>query len=81
MASWQHLQRRVEALQQRGLVVNSAYRGMGLPRYLQPALESDVHIVGAKGLSPDDTLCVVRLIWLEKLLDIANDNHTDNDKP
>jgi hypothetical protein len=69
MASWRDLEPRVKVLQRRGLVVKSAYRGMGLPKYLQPALEScDVYMVSAKGVSAGDTLCVVRLEWLEKLL-------------
>jgi hypothetical protein len=69
MASWRDLEPRVKVLQRRGLVVKSAYRGMGLPKYLQPALEGcDVYMVSAKGVSPGDTLCVVRLEWLEQLL-------------
>jgi hypothetical protein len=69
MASWRDLEPRAKVLQRRGLIVQSAYRGMGLPKYLQPALEGcDVYIVNAKGLSAEDTLCVVRLEWLEKML-------------
>ncbi len=69
MASWRDLEPRVKVLQRRGLVVKWAYRGMGLPRYLHPALEGcDVFVVSAKGVSDSDTLCVVRLEWLEKRL-------------
>jgi hypothetical protein len=69
MASWRDLEPRVKVLQRHGLVVQSAWRGMGLPKYLRPALEGcDVYVVSAKGVSADDPLCVVRLEWLEQLL-------------
>jgi hypothetical protein len=71
MASWRDVHPRVEALEKRGLVVNSAYRGAGLPGYLAEALKSDVYVLNAKDVSPDDTLCVVRLSKLEQLITAA----------
>lgn len=69
MTSWRDLGPRIKMLERRGLVVKSAYRGRGLPKYLQPALEEcGVYVIHAKGLAADDTLCVVRLDWLEQLL-------------
>jgi hypothetical protein len=69
MASWRDLEPRVKVLQRRGLIVKSVWRGTGLPKYLQLALEDcDVYIVSAKGLTANDTLCVVRLEWLEQML-------------
>jgi hypothetical protein len=72
MTSWRDLQPRVEALKQHGLAVKLVYRSIRLPGYLAEALEGDVLVLSAKDVSADDTLCVVRLEWLEKLIAAAN---------
>jgi hypothetical protein len=60
---------RVEALEEQGLTVATDYHGQGLPKWLLPALgDCDVFVLNAKGIAVDDTLCIVRMSRLEKLL-------------
>jgi hypothetical protein len=69
MAAWFDLIQRVEALEERGLTVATDYHGQGLPKWLLPALEEcDVFVLNAKGIATDDTLCIVRLARLERVL-------------
>jgi hypothetical protein len=69
MAAWFDLKDRVEALEEAGIAVDSAYRGEGLPKWLTPALGGcDVYVLNAKGVAVDDALCVVRLSKLEELM-------------
>ena len=75
MTTWRDIEPRVKVMQRHGLVVQWAHRGMGLPRYLKPALEGcDVYIVHAPDVSPADMPCVVRLAWLEELLSKVDEN-------
>jgi hypothetical protein len=72
MASWRDLEPRVKALRERGFLVKTSHRGTGLPEYLKSATEeSAIYILSAKDVSVDDTLCVVRLEWLEKMIDAS----------
>lgn len=69
MAAWFDLIRHVEALEKRGLTVATDYHGQGLPKWLLPALgECNVFVLNVKGIALHDTLCIVRLEELEKLL-------------
>ncbi len=69
MAAWHDLIHRVEALEERGLTVATDYHGQGLPKWLLPALsDCNVFMLNAKGVATDNTLCIVRLSELEKLL-------------
>ncbi len=69
MAAWHDLIQRVEALEERGLTVQTEYHGQGLPKWLQPALgDCDVFMLNAKNVPTDSTLCIVRLSELERLL-------------
>lgn len=69
MAAWRDLEPRVAALTAQGLRVDTEYKGDGLPKWLAPALGGcDAYIVNVKGVALDDTLCIVRLAQLEKLL-------------
>ncbi len=69
MAAWHDLIHRVEALEERGLVISTEYHGQGLPKWLQPALgDCDLFLLNAKNVPTDSTLCIIRLSELEKLL-------------
>jgi hypothetical protein len=69
MAAWFDLIQRVEALEEHGLKIESAYHGQGLPKWLLPALsDCDVFMLNAKNVPTDSTLCIVRLSELERLL-------------
>jgi hypothetical protein len=73
MAAWFDLKDRVAALEKSGLTVVSTYRGEGVPKWLAPALgDCDAFVLNLEGISLDDTLCVVRLSQLEKLLTTAS---------
>ena len=72
MATVRELQPRIEALKRRGLVAHLVYRRMEPPRYLKLALESDVHVMSHRGVHVDATLCVVKLAWLEQLIEAAS---------
>lgn len=70
MAAWFDLKHRVERLVNRGYIVSGNYKGDGLPKWLSPALEDcDIYVLNVKSIRPDDTLCIVRLARLEKLLE------------
>ncbi len=69
MAAWHDLIHRVEALEERGLVISTEYHGQGLPKWLLPALgDCDLFLLNAKNVPTDSTLCIIRLSELEKLL-------------
>lgn len=69
MAAWHDLRGRVQALEEGGLTVASDYKGDGLPKWLMPALgEYDVYVLNVKGVALNDTLCMIRLGRLEKML-------------
>jgi hypothetical protein len=80
MAAWHDLIHRVEALEECGLTVTSAYHGQRLPNWLLPALgECDVFVLNAKGVALDDTLCIVRLGKFAKLLDASATVQADDE--
>jgi len=75
MAAWFDLTHRVKELENTGLTIASDYKGDGLPKWLAPALgDCDVFVLNVKGISTDDTLCIVRLDRLVKLLQSSGDS-------
>lgn len=69
MAAWFDLKHRVQEIEDGGLIVASGYKGDGLPKWLMPALDDcDVFVLNVKGIPLVDTLCIVRLDELMKLL-------------
>ena len=68
MAAWHDLEPRVDAIEATGRAVAVQYKGEGLAKWLEPALTNDVLVVNVKGVKLNDTLCVVKLADLEKLL-------------
>jgi hypothetical protein len=68
MASWKDLESRVDALESTGRTVAVQYQGQGLPKWLAAAMTVNVLVVNIKGVRLNDTLCVVKLAELEKLL-------------
>lgn len=74
MAAWHDLKEYVQALEDSGLTVASDYKGDGLPKWLAPALgDCDVFVLNVKGIPVDDTLCIVRLDNLTKLLQASGE--------
>lgn len=68
MASQFDLAPRLAALQATGLEVQSDYNG-NPARWLAHALDdTDCRVINVKGIKADDTLCIVRLAFLENLL-------------
>jgi hypothetical protein len=69
VAAWFDLKERIERLVNRGYVISGNYKGSPLPKWLSPALKDcDIYVLNVKSVHPDDTLCIVRLAKLEKLL-------------
>lgn len=69
MASSFDLAPRLAALQAMGLEVISDYNGSPA-RWLQTALDgTDVRVINVKGIKADNTICMVRLSFLENLLE------------
>jgi hypothetical protein len=69
MAAWHDLKHRIQALVGRGYIVSGNYKGDGLPKWLSPALKDcDIYVLNVKSIPLDDTLCIVRLAKLEKLM-------------
>jgi hypothetical protein len=71
MASWKDLESRVDALEATGRTVAVQYQGQGLPKWLAAVATNDILVVNVKGVRLNDTLCVVKLAELEKLLGSA----------
>lgn len=68
MASSFDLAPRLAALQAMGLDVASDYNGQPA-RWLQTALDDcDLRVINVKGIRADNTICMIRLSFLEKLL-------------
>jgi len=71
MASWHDLEPRITALEASGRTVALQYHGQGLPKWLEAVLSNDVLVVNVKGVRLNNTLCVMKLSELEKLLGIG----------
>jgi len=72
MASRFDLAPRLAAIQAQGLIVETAYQGTPA-RWLVDSLRGrDAFVVNAKGINADNTVVLIRLSRLEKLLGVTN---------
>lgn len=68
MASQFDLAPRLSALEEMGLTVTSDYNSAP-PRWLLQALkDNDVRVLNVKGIPVNDSICMIRLSFLEALL-------------